>query len=111
MLSPLLCVIYNPGHNILELCSVLVQGDSPQVKRNLISSITKLVYYLLLEFPNDLRLRRYYYYLYLYYLYYYLYIYYYLSPRHYRRWGGLGAHTRKKKGLEDIRNIIDIRRC
>ena len=31
---------------------------------------------------------------------------YYLSPRHFRRWGGLGAHTRKKKkdlGSQEIR--------
>ena len=31
---------YNPGHDILELCSVLCRSDLPQVKRNLISSIT-----------------------------------------------------------------------
>ena len=42
---------YNPGHNILELCNVLVQV------RNLISNITNLAYKLPHEFPNDLRFR------------------------------------------------------
>ena len=30
-----------------------------------------------------------------------------LSPRHFRRWGGQGAHTRKKS--QDLRKLRDIR--
>ena len=38
--------MYNPGHNILEFCNALFSTSSifPQVKRNFISSMAKLVY-------------------------------------------------------------------
>ena len=47
----------NPARNILELYNFQYGSDSPQVKRNLISSITILVYELRHKLPNDLRLR------------------------------------------------------
>ena len=47
---------YNTGDNILELYSVLVQVRIATNKRNLISSITNLVYELPHESPNDLKL-------------------------------------------------------
>ena len=50
-------VLYNPGHNILELCNVLVEIRVAQVKRNLISSITNLVHELSFKLPNELKLR------------------------------------------------------
>ena len=46
----------NPGYNVLELYNVLEQARFA-VKRNLISSITKLPYKLALELTHDLRLR------------------------------------------------------
>ena len=49
----------NPGHNVLELFnfSTKYRSDSPQVKPNLRSSLTKLVYELADEMPNDSRLK------------------------------------------------------
>ena len=41
---------YNPGHNILELCNILVQTDSSQVNGKLISNTANLVY----ELPHEL---------------------------------------------------------
>ena len=50
-------VIYNLGHNILVLYSILVQIRFSQVKGNLISSIGNLVNELPHELQNYLRLR------------------------------------------------------
>ena len=43
-------IIYNPGHNILELYCVLVQVRFATNKTKMISSITNLVY----ELPHEL---------------------------------------------------------
>ena len=48
---------YNSGRNVLELYNSQCRSDSPQVKRNLIFSITNLEYELPNELPNDLILR------------------------------------------------------
>ena len=72
--------VYNHGHNILELCSVLDRPNLPQVKRNLLSSTTNLIYDLPQELQNDLRLKIL------------------ESPRHFRRWGRpFCPHKKKKK--------------
>ena len=55
---------------------------SPQVKRCAIITYKYGTCYLPNELPNDLRLYA---------------IYTILTPRHFRRWGGQSAHTRKKK--------------
>ena len=47
----------NIGHNILELCRLLVQINYSQIKGNLISSIANVVHKLPHWLPNDLRLR------------------------------------------------------
>ena len=49
--------IYNLGHNILELCNVLVQIRLTTSKTKRTSSIANLVYELHHKLPNDLRLR------------------------------------------------------
>ena len=59
-----------------------------QVKRELISSIVNFIYDLLHEYPNDIRLRN--------------------CPRHFRRWAGLHAHTRKKKKDLEIQKLGSI---
>ena len=43
----------NPGYNILELYIFLVQSNSPQVKRNLISNVTNLVHKLPHGLPDE----------------------------------------------------------
>ena len=50
-------VNYSPGHNILELCikCFCTGSNPPQVKRNLTSGITNLVYGLPHEVPNEIR--------------------------------------------------------
>ena len=50
-------LLYNSGHNILELHNILIQSHSPQVKQILTSSIVNLVYELPHELPNNLSLR------------------------------------------------------
>ena len=50
-------VDYNPSHNNSELRNIWYRSDSSKVKGNLISSIANLLYELLHELPNDLRLK------------------------------------------------------
>ena len=50
-------VDYNPSHNNSELRNIWYRSDSPKVKGNLISSIANLLYELLHELLNDLRLK------------------------------------------------------
>ena len=45
------------GHNILELCKAIYRSNLQQAKRDLVSSITSLVYEWPHELPNELRLR------------------------------------------------------
>ena len=49
-------MVYNPGHNFLELYNILVQIRFAIIKGNLISNIANLVYELPHELPDDLRL-------------------------------------------------------
>ena len=48
---------YNAGHNVLELYNILVPIRFTTSKRTLDIWCSKLVYKLLHELPNDLRLR------------------------------------------------------
>ena len=47
----------DPGHNVLEPTTFQYRLNSPQVKRNLISSIKNFVYKLSHKLQNNLRLR------------------------------------------------------
>ena len=48
---------YNHGHNILELFSLFLQYNWPQVKQNSISSMRNFLYEMLHKFPRNLDLR------------------------------------------------------
>ena len=63
----------------------------PQAKRCVIITYKHGIYELPHELPNNLKLRILD-----------------LTPRHFRRWGGLCAHTRKK--TEDLRKLGNIRK-